>query len=60
MTSGCSWSNKQISSDSMCLAYTLSIKTNHRGNGALCDLPLNSLQIFQSVGTGFIGHEDMK
>ena len=59
VTSGCSWSNKKISSDSMCLAYTLNIKTSHRGNGALFKFSLNSLQIFQSVVTGF-GHKDMK
>ena len=50
---------QKISSDSMCLAYTLTIKTNHRGNGALFQFSLNSLQIFQSVVTGF-GYKDMK
>ena len=50
---------QKISSDSMCLVYTLAIKTNHRGNGALFQFSLNSLQIFQLVRTGF-GHKNMK
>ena len=50
---------QKISSDSMCLVYTFAIKTNHLGNGALFQFCLNSLQIFQLVGTGF-GHKNMK
>ena len=50
-SSGCSCSKKNISSDGICLAYTLCF--------ASIRFSLNSFEIFRLVVTGF-GHKDMK